>query len=206
MNSPATKKRLWFIGLGVAVLLVALLFVSVFAPNPHPGEQQPSIQTSSPAVGQASTPAGAAPAASKGSQGFGFGGSDAVSLVWRLGLVTIVIAVAIVGLRWWGRRQASPRSVTGFLKVVDTLAISNGRSIHLVALGERVIAVGATAQQLSMLDELTDDEARHVLDGVAHPQHQPMATFAAELFDSLRNGRVRPRRQDESVIGAEGPV
>ncbi|MFN0146808.1 MAG: flagellar biosynthetic protein FliO [Dehalococcoidia bacterium] len=198
----ANRKRLWFIALGCGVLLVALLFVSAFAPDPHPGEQQPSIQTPGQQAAPASGPASSTPA--KGSQGFSLGGADMVSLAWRLALAAVVIGGAIVALRWWGRRQSSPRSVTGFLKVVDTLAISNGRSIHLVALGERVIAVGATAQQISLLDELTDEEARQVLDDLARPQHQPIATFAAELFESLRNGRPRAPQQDEVVIGTGG--
>ena len=204
MKQPANRKRLWFIALGCGVLLLALLFVSAFAPDPHPGESQPSVQPLAPTAVEADGRPAPPPSPSKGSQGFSLGGADAVSLAWRLLLASVVIGAAIVGLRWWGRRQSSPRSVTGFLKVVDTLAISNGRSIHLVALGERVIAVGATAQQLSLLDELSDDEARHVLDDVAHPPPQPIATFAAELFDSLRNGRRQAPRQDEFVIGTEG--
>ncbi|MDZ7729043.1 MAG: flagellar biosynthetic protein FliO [Dehalococcoidia bacterium] len=58
-------------------------------------------------------------------------------------------------MRWWAGKSTGPRSSTGFLRVVDTLSVGNGRTIHLVALGERIIVVGATQQSLSYLNELS---------------------------------------------------
>ena len=108
-------------------------------------------------------------------------------LAWRLALVALVIAGAVVGLRWWGRKAMSPRSTTGFVRIVDTLAISNGRTIHLVALGNRVIVVGATAQQLAYLNELTGEESDDVLARLArNDETTNISGFAAEPFQSLR--------------------
>jgi flagellar biogenesis protein FliO len=205
LRTATDRRRLWFIAGGGVLLLLAFLFISAFAPNPHPGATEPVVRTADNTSVPLTSSSQSAPAAKaeKSSGGFSFGGGDAVSLVWRLVLVAVVIGVAIVALRWWGRRQASPRSMTGFLRVVDTLAISNGRSIHLVALGDRVIAVGATTQQISMLDQLTDDEARQVLDESTRPQAQPLANFATELFESLRNGRPWRGHEQDAVIGEE---
>jgi flagellar biogenesis protein FliO len=84
--------------------------------------------------------------------------------------------------------------------VVDTLAISNGRTIHLVALGDRVIAVGATAQQLTLLNELTEEEAATVLTENPRDAEQPLAAFAAELFQSMRRGGRQNRPGSRQTI------
>jgi flagellar protein FliO/FliZ len=188
MTDPKQRKKvMWALVLGGALLL-SLLFITTLAPS-TPRTSDPVIHVG----GDGATTLAAAPAASSGS-GFSLGGGQVVSLAWRLGLVAVIIAVSIVGLRWWGKKTAGPRSTTGFIKVVDTLAISNGRTIHLVALGDRVIAVGATAQQLSLLNELTEDEAAKLLAAVPQPSDQPLVAFAAELFQSMRRGGATTRR------------
>lgn len=189
MKDPRSRQRLfWLAGIG-GVLLLAVLFVSLAAPSPGGKEAEPVLRPSADAVTATPTPASGS--------GFHLGGQDLFSLAWRLGLVALVIAGSIAGLRWWGKRTSGPRSVTGFLRVVDTLAISNGRSIHLVCLGQRVIAVGATAQQLTLLNELNEEEASEVLAAVPRTGDQPLASFASELFRSMRlstaGGARRPR-------------
>lgn len=205
MNDPKTRKRLTWIAAIAGVMLCALLFISTFAPAAPSAAGSPVLRptettslTGNPAATQESA------AAEDSSTGFSLGGGELVSLAWRLGLVIVIIAVSIVGLRWWGRKAAGPRSTTGFLRVVDTLAISNGRTIHLVALGDRVIAVGATAQQLTLLNELSEDEALRVLAEASTASEQPLSQFAAELFQSMRRGSQRTTgHRSEAVIGLD---
>lgn len=203
MNDPKQRKKLlWALILGGA-LVFCLLFVSLFAPSAPSAASEPVLRVASDA---SVTPAATASAATSTSgSGFSLGGGQLVSLAWRLALVAIIIAVSIVGLRWWARKTSGPRSTTGFLKVIDTLAISNGRTIHLVALGDRVIAIGATPQQLTFLNELSDDEARCVIDSLPTQSDQPLAAFAAELFQSVRRttsaGRMPPADRHEAVVG-----
>lgn len=187
MNDPAQRKRLFW-GLAICgVLLFSLLFISLFAPSSPGGNSEPVLRLGA----EASATATPAARTTTGGAGFSLGGGDLFSLAWRLVLVAIIIGVSIVGLRWWGRKTAGPKSTTGFLKVVDTLAISNGRSIHLVALGDRVIAVGATAQQLTLLNELTDAESSEVLTQQPQGADQPLAAFATELFQQMRGKNSR---------------
>lgn len=207
MNDPKQRKRIIWIAVLGGVLLLSLLFISLAAPTGPSQNDSLNLRVEPSTVATASTGltgGDAAPtqAISSGS-GFSLGGGQALSLAWRLGLVIVIIAVSIVGLRWWGRKTSGPRSTTGFIKVVDTLAISNGRTIHLVALGERVIAIGATAQQLTLLNELTDDEAQQVLLQQPKNADQPLAAFAAELFQSMRGTRRQPPTRHETVIGDE---
>ncbi len=210
MNDPkARKKLLWAAVLGGA-LLCCLVFISLAAPSSPSTVDSPRITTtgsgdlvlSSPSTTPAESNQHAAE--ESGSKGFSLGGGQLFSLAWRLALVIIIIAASVAGLRWWGKRTSGPRSTTGFLRVVDTLAISNGRTIHLVALGDRVIAVGATAQQLTLLNELTDDEAAKVNEQAAKPDDQPLSQFAAQLFEQMKRttGRTTARRV-EAVIGED---
>lgn len=205
MNDPKTRKRLTWIAAIAGVMLCALLFISTFAPSGASVADSPVLRpadttslTGNLSPGQDETHTADA------STGFSLGGGELVSLAWRLALVIVIIAVSIVGLRWWGRKAAGPRSTTGFLRVVDTLAISNGRTIHLVALGDRVIAIGATAQQLTLLNELSEDEALRVLADSSTASDQPLSQFAAELFQSMRRGSRRTtEHRSDAVIGLD---
>lgn len=190
MSDPRTRKRvLWLAAIG-GVLLLSLLFITLLAPNPKGASGSPVIRTGADAAAAAT--ATTVPAQESKAPGFSLGGGDVVSLALRLGLVAVIIAGSIFGLRWWGKKTTGPKSSTGFLRVIDTLAVGNGRTIHLVALGDRVIAVGATAQQLSYLNELTSDESRRVLESLPRGSEQSLGGFAAELFQSMRrDSRLR---------------
>jgi flagellar biogenesis protein FliO len=205
VNDPKTRKRLTWLAVIAGAMLVALLFISTFAPSGPSAAESPVLRPAQTASltrdpAEADQPAPAADS----STGFSLGGGELISLAWRLALVIVIIAASIVGLRWWGKKASGPRSTTGFLRVIDTLAISNGRTIHLVALGERVIAVGATAQQLTLLNELTAEEAVHVLAQSANTSEQPLSQFAAELFQSIRrNSRGGTSHHSPATIGLE---
>lgn len=207
------KRMIWIAVLG-GVFLLALLFISIAKPsNPsgagvvvHPpaaGADSLFASTATVAAGATPTANATATPASGVSSGFSLGGGQAFSLAWRLGLVIVIIAASIIGLRWWGKKTSGPRSATGFLRVLDTLAVGNGRTIHLVALGDRVIAIGATAQQLSFLSELTGDESSKLLESLANQPDQPIAAFASELFQSMRGNRSKggPPHDSWQTIG-----
>jgi flagellar biogenesis protein FliO len=196
LNDREGRKRILWLAAIAGVLVCAILFISLAAPG-SPGAD-PNELTITPG-----SDAGAgAEEAESDPPGFSLSAGGAVSLMWRLGLVVLVIAGAVVGLRWWGRKAMAPRSTSGFLRIVDTLAISNGRTIHLVALGDRVIVVGATSQQLAYLNELTTDEADDVLSRMAHDeQATSLGGFAAELFQSLRKENQRGATPTVQIVG-----
>lgn len=206
MNDPKTRKKLlWAFALGGA-MLCSLVFITTLAPEGGQSvADSPVIRTSeSGQIFLTDSPQQQPVEKEAGSSGFSLGGGQLVSLAWRLALVIIIIAASITGLRWWGKRTQGPRSTSGFLRVVDTLAISNGRTIHLVALGDRVIAVGATAQQLTLLNELTEDEAARVFTETARPDEQPLGQFAAQLFEQMKRSTGRGTHnpaQNETIIG-----
>lgn len=214
MNPGASGQRriIWLVGIAGALLL-GIILVSALAPTGETGyEPGPDLR---PADGGADTreddqrfPAGAnqdqeGSAGETETQAFSMSPGDLLSLAWRLGLVIVIIALSIVALRWWAQKSAGPRSSTGFLRVVDTLTVGNGRTIHLIALGERIIVVGATQQSLAYLNELSPDETDQVTTDADSGREQPFGGFAAQLMDNLRSGRTARFPADE--ISTEEP-
>lgn len=182
------KRVMWLAGVGGALVL-GILFVTLFAGSPSTGYNPGvSLQPES-GMEESSQPAADEELASDTpqTQAFSLGAGDILSLAWRLALVAIIVAASLFALRWWARKTSGPKSQTGFLRVVDTLPVGNGRTIHLVALGERVIVVGATQQSLGLLNELTPEESNRVMDDLVHSAEQPFGAFAGELMKSLRN-------------------
>ena len=202
MNDSRQRSRIiWGAGLGGVVILALLLLPQLF-PSGGQNEASPVLRplsTGSQAAGAEAEPAAEGPSGT----GFSLGGGELVSLAWRLGLVALVIAGAVLALRWWGRKASSPRSITGFVRVIDTMALSNGRTLHLVALGGRVIVVGATTQQLTLLSELSEDESAEVLGEAETQDERSVGAFAEELMRSFRGGAPsRPVRRDSAIGGS----
>jgi flagellar biogenesis protein FliO len=192
-DSEARRRFLWLTAIGGA-LVIAIVFISVAAPGAPAGDGpdlRPGASEAAPVAADAVGTASDTPGEDR--PGFSLGLGGAASLIWRLALVAIVMVVAIAGLRWWAKKAGAPASTTGFLRVLDTLAISNGRTIHLVALGKRVIVVGATAQQLGFLNELTLEESREVLTQAESDAASSLSGFTAELIQSFTRQAARAR-------------
>lgn len=182
------KRVMWLAGIGGALVL-GILFVTVFAGTPStgydPGVSLRPEDTAQTGIGQPDS--AAQETATPQTQAFSLGAGDILSLAWRLALVAIIVAASLFALRWYARKTSGPKSQTGFLRVVDTLPVGSGRTIHLVALGERVIVVGATPQSLGLLSELTPEESDLVMQETVHASDQPFGAFAGELMKNLRN-------------------
>lgn len=201
------NRRLGVMIAGAVVLLVLILVTPMLKPssNNEPAAGSPSIMADEAfrSVNSSSLTGATADTASTETDtaAFTLGGGEVFSLIWRLGLVLLVLGACIAGLRWWSKRAAGPRSTTGYLRIVDTLPIQGGRSVHLVAIGERVIVVGATAQQLSYLAELKDEEATSLLNERDAGEQQSVSAFAVQLFQSLRRDERTVPPQNAQVIG-----
>lgn len=193
MKQPIDPRRLIWLGALGGALLLGILLVSLFAPGDEAGfEPGPAVSVGATALADEQADTGTRP--------FSLGSGDMVSLAWRLALVIVIMAASIAALRWWARRASGPRSGTGFLRVVDTLAVGNGRTIHLVAIGSRVIVVGATQQNIAYLNELTPDETASVMAEAERPADQAVADIAANLVAAFRGGAsASTRRRDVSL-------
>lgn len=78
-----------------------------------------------------------------------------LDLSWKLLLVLGLAVLATRALRWMSSPSMAPSSV---LKLVARLPVGPQQSITLLAVGSKRIVVGVTAQQITLLAELTSDD------------------------------------------------
>lgn len=91
----------------------------------------------------------------------GSGGDAALaSLLWML-----VCVVLIIGLAYWAARYAAGRGSLGAfsggrrMEVLDRLVLGRDQSLVLARVGERYLLLGAGTAGVSLLAELTAEEA-----------------------------------------------
>ena len=83
---------------------------------------------------------------------------DLLNLGVRLALVAGGIYLAVWMLRRWMRRRRGALSTSGRVRVLDTISLSTQRLLYVVDLGDKVVLLGATLQQLSLIAKLTDPD------------------------------------------------
>ena len=87
----------------------------------------------------------------------GYGAWDWVSLVFRIGLVLVVIWSSVMAMRWYVRRVGGEGGGRArVLQIVETRSLGPNRSLHLVRLGNRAVLIGATAERINALMEVDD--------------------------------------------------
>jgi flagellar protein FliO/FliZ len=96
--------------------------------------------------------------------------SDGGSGVGRLVFGLIVVVGLVLALRWFVKRANRDRSPqgAGSLQVVATTALAQGRSVHLLRVGDELVLVGSAEHGVTPLRVYTPAEARtleQTLDG-----------------------------------------
>ncbi len=125
-------------------------------------------------------------------------------LLWDLIIKTALVLAILYGVLWlvkryYGRAGSTPRGAG--IVVMQSTQLAPGRALHLVSVGSRVLLLGATSQQVSLLADLdpADLEAEAGEPGVegGHPfdRYLDQAGGVATLFSS-RLRELRRRRGD----------
>ncbi len=138
MNLP---KHRW-----LAIIFVVLLGVAgtivLLSPNPQPSEQPVSEQS------EATDKTPAAPSTDYGGM-----------LLKMIVSVALVCLLAYAILRWGLSRLVGGDQTTGQMEVLGRLAIAPNRSILVVRVGPRYLVVGSGETGISILSELSEQEA-----------------------------------------------
>jgi flagellar protein FliO/FliZ len=118
---------------------------------------------------------------------------------WQL-LKTAVMLGIVLALVWWSIRFVGGR--TGLhgrgrlLRVIEAVPLGKDRSILLVQTGGRIYLVGATGEQICLLDQIEDPALAGLIaerdgEGLASAT-QPFTTLLAEAGQRVAFGRRRP--------------
>lgn len=106
--------------------------------------------------------------------------------------LALVLAVLTVLARMVAKRQRG--SGTSPLRVLHRQGLGKGSTMAVVAVGERVLLVGATEQQVRLLTELDGDElAAYELEQLSNALADQATERPAATFDRLL-GAARARR------------
>jgi flagellar protein FliO/FliZ len=119
-------------------------------------------------------------------------------------LVVIAGAYATIrGLRYLNRRIARTVGSSELLEVIETVSLGGSGMLHLVRIGDRVVVVGAGTGSLSLITELSAEEAERALIGRASEAHDgAILTALLPRFRDVLASRVSP---DFRASGAIAP-
>ena len=129
--------------LGAVLVLACLVATLAAAQAPRVGDSESQPLRLDEAGG---LPTGASP------------GAYLLRAMLSLALVVCLIYAVYYGLRWWrggALRVAKGRGIV----VLDHARLDGDKSVYVVALGGKVVVLGASGSQLQMLCELGEEEA-----------------------------------------------
>lgn len=171
-----------WIAIGIAALIAAVLTIYAAAgasrPRPAPATDLPiaTQPTAAPAV--QTIP--------------GMSAGALVGTVLKVGIVAALLAASLWALRRFGGAATRPAGRTGAVTVADTIPLAKDRAVYVLNVGGRSLVVGATAQQLSLLAEITDLEMIDRLHATPERPGVPLAGISQGLQSLLKQVTARP--------------
>jgi flagellar biogenesis protein FliO len=129
--------------------------------------------------------------------------------VWGGILIPLAIVIACIygglkGLKYVNGRVARVSSQARVLESLDVLALSQSNAIHLVRVGPRVLAVGASGQSLSVLTELEGEQAEEIV-SACRAKDQAQASTTSAVLEPFRD-LVQKRIHRTAPPAAEPPA
>ena len=115
-------------------------------------------------------------------------------LQWLLSLAFVVVIAYVV--TYFLRRLNFGRMATraGAVRVVETIPLGPNRAVHLVAVGARRLLIGTTAQQVTLLEDVTGQVEE--VEAAPAPPPTPQ-TFLHHLQALTRPGRGNAPASEE---------
>lgn len=174
-NNRQNRRRLWTVGLVLAVALTGLFMV-----NTQPVSAERSLDASAlnaandgSTTGMTTSPTGSLTGAM-------------VKMVSALAIVVICVYFGLYLLkRLTGRRPGSGLK-NDVLEVLQTTHLGPRKTISLVKIGNRSVLVGVTEQQISTITELDQVETQEILAGEPAAEEKPDAFSGVLKSATLR--------------------
>lgn len=119
-----------------------------------------------------------------------------------IGSLAVVVGLLLLIARGVNKRFKAPAGAT--IQVVHRQALGRGQGVAVVAVGSRVLVLGTTEQQITLLAEVEPEEVGiDVLeedDVEADLETEPESGFAAELDKDLSGEPVKPVKTVKPVL------
>lgn len=184
LSGGANRKALILALLAGAALALFLFAPSVGRPQRESAfHQLQEAPAGSAAVSSTPTAGSETPSQSvAGSAVPGFSAGDMAGLALRLLLVAGIIAGSLFVLKLYSQKLRTVSGSTGVVRVLDTLGLASGRVVYVLDAGEKVLLIGATQTQISLLGEITGKETITALRTAADLRTAP----GTGLWDAVR--------------------
>jgi flagellar biogenesis protein FliO len=153
------------------------------APPPPSGEQRPAVDREAPEQFLVRDYAefGEGPDGGPTGDWLGLFGGMFVKLALVLALMFLVLK-AMARYLYRGRMPVSPKRSVALL---GTLSLAPNRSVYVLEVGRKVLVVGASQTQLSLLTEITDPDAIQEVRGTS--SEVPAAEHFSTLLDAAHS-------------------
>ncbi|MGE5620314.1 MAG: flagellar biosynthetic protein FliO [Sphingomonadaceae bacterium] len=126
-----------------------------------------------------------------------------LDLIWDVAVKTAMVLALLYGVLWLFRRYYGKAGVVRrgpSILVVQSAQLGPGRSLHLIGVGGRVLLVGSTSQQVSLLAELDGAEI-----GAGGEEQEPAYGFDRYLQQAIGvAGRLSSRIHGGRRGGSDG--
>jgi flagellar biosynthetic protein FliO len=110
-----------------------------------------------------------------------------VDLIWKLALVLGIAYLSIYALRGLMGRQPAISGQKGRLKVLESATLGPNRAVHLVRVGNKILVLGSTPDQITAIGEVDDVDA---VAQVSAPVAQAFAGHLAEAVAGEKGGAL----------------
>jgi|GEM_PF-2383396 len=108
-------------------------------------------------------------------------GAALIRTVVSLVVVVFLLVAVILGIRWLQRKSVLGRAGTEVLGIVGSLSLGPKRNVTLIKVADRVLVVGSFEAGLSLLTELSREEAAAVLSAKGKSTGSFASTLASHL-------------------------
>ncbi|MCL5959302.1 MAG: flagellar biosynthetic protein FliO [Chloroflexi bacterium] len=197
-------RRNWIV-IGSIALLAMVVGIALTYSSPRQGSTSASPKPSAAAITQdaATTQPELTPIKDYGEfSGVEEGGpsSDWLGLLAgmavKLAFVLVLIFLAVKMLRRYVYHGQTPEANKRPVSLIGTLNLAPNRSVYVLEVGRKMLVVGASQTQLSLLTEVTDQEAIEELRGRAEDVSK------SAPFSALLGLAQRQRQTDDSSSGS----
>ena len=116
-------------------------------------------------------------------------------------LILAAVIAAIYGIFYLLKRSGNPKLAENrLIRVLSSKSITQGKTLHLVEVGNQVFLVGAAESSVSLLSEIGDKET---LDGIhlqsSNVESEDKRSFGETLSQMF--GKERPRALPDDPVG-----